>query len=428
MLLGATATVWLAVAFVTWRDAHHELDALLDAHLAQSANLLIAQSGHELEELDFEDLEELAPYGQHVAFQVWDDRGRLVLKSTDAPSSRFSELERGFSDALVGAITWRVYSGWDRKGRALVQVAERAAPRERLLTRIALSTVMPLLLGLPLLALAVAWVVSRAVRPLDCLKREVEQRSPQALEPIVMPALPREVAPLVERLNQLLARVRQSLRQERRFAANAAHELRNPLAALRAQAEVARDSHDEVRARAALDQVILACDRLTRLISQLLLLARVDEQDIQRELCALDALARSVVAEIAPAALAAGQDVALEAPLPVRVQGNATLLEALLRNLVDNALRHGGRSVLVSIEVQGDHAVVDVVDDGPGVSETDLETLGTPFVRPPGTTASGSGLGLALVRRIAEWHGGSVVLNRGNAGRGLRVTVRMPVA
>lgn len=428
-LLSATALVWIAVALVTWRDSRHELNALLDAHLAQSANLLIAQSAHELDELDLEDLRELAPYGQHVAFQVWDARGQLVLKSADAPAARFSAVDRGLSDAVIGATGWRVYSGWDRKRRALVQVAEQAAPRERLSTRIALSTVMPLLLGLPILALAVGWIVARALRPLGQLMREIEQRSPQALEPIVLRSIPREVTPLIGRLNQLFMQVGKSLQQERRFAANAAHELRNPLAALRTQAELARDTDDTLRARAALDQVILACDRLGWLISQLLLLARVDQQDGPRESCALDALARNVMAAMAPAAVADRSDLALEAPLPVRVEGNATLLEALLRNLLDNALRHGGSGVqvLVSISVRNNRALLEVVDDGAGVDTDELARLGTPFNRPPGTRVSGSGLGLALVRRIVEWHDGTVAFGTGDGGRGLRVTVSLPL-
>ncbi|MCB1625819.1 MAG: sensor histidine kinase N-terminal domain-containing protein [Pseudomonadales bacterium] len=430
MLLVVTAAVWLAIALATWRDAHRELDALLDAHLAQSASLLIAQSAHELEELDLDDLRELAPYGQHVAFQVWNEGRDLVLKSVDAPTSRFSTIDRGFSDATIGRTDWRVYSGWDRKRRALVQVAERRAPRERLATRIAMSTVMPLIFGLPLLGLAVAWIVARALRPVQSLMREVERRSPQALDPIILPDVPREVMPLVARMNQLFARVRQTLQQERQFAANAAHELRNPLAALRVQAEVARDAADETIARAALDQVIEACDRLTRLISQLLLLARVGEAGAPREPCSLDALAREVVAAVAPAALEAGHELALEAAAPVVVQGNATLLEALLRNLLDNAMRHGGSGlhILVSVAVCGSLAQLEVIDDGVGIDAAELEGLGTPFHRPPGTAAAGSGLGLALVRRIAEWHGGSVIFVPGDAGRGLRATVALPLS
>jgi two-component system sensor histidine kinase QseC len=430
MLLGATALVWVAVALATWRDAHRQLDTLLDAHLAQSTSLLTMQSAHELRELDFADLADLAPYGQKVAFQIWDGGRELVLKSSDAPLTYFSPVQQGFSDVQIGAKRWRVYSSWDRAHLALVQVAEDSSVRDGLAARIASSTLLPLLLGLPLIALAVGWAVSRALHPLTLLGREVERRSPQALDPIGTDGVPVEVAPLVERLNPLFARVRQSLEQERRFTANAAHELRNPLAALRAQAEVARDANDAGRTRAALDHVIIACDRLTRLVGQLLLLARTGEQAAPREACRLDLLARDAVAALAPAALEAGQEVALEAALPVTVQGNATLLEALLRNLIDNALRHGGPAVhvLVTVGQRGGRALLEVLDDGRGVDAAALAMLGTPFQRPEGTAAAGSGLGLALVRRIAEWHDGEAVIGNAEGTRGLRVEVSLPQA
>ncbi len=430
LLLGATALVWLGVAYATWRDAHRQLDALLDAHLAQSASLLTMQSAHELRELDYNDLAELAPYGQKVAFQIWDGGRDLVLKSVDAPAGRFSVVDEGFSDVTAGGRRWRVYSGWDRSRLALVQVAEDSSVRDGLATRIAFSTVLPLLLGLPLIALAVGWAVSRALHPLTALGREVGRRSPDALDPIPTAGVPAEVAPLVERLNPLFALVQQSLEQERRFTANAAHELRNPLAALRAQAEVARDSNDAAHTRAALDQVITACDRLTRLVAQLLLLARVGEQAAPRDTCRLDLLAREALAALAPEALAAGQEVALAADAPVTMRGNATLLEALLRNLVDNALRHGGPGVhvLVSVQQHGERALLEVLDDGRGVDDAARATLGTPFQRPAGTEAPGSGLGLALVRRIAAWHGGTATIGAGDEGRGLRVRVSLPTS
>jgi len=439
---------WAVAATATWVDAGREIDVLLDAHLAQSARLLIAQSAHELEEVDFDDLDELAPYGQKVAFQIWDGSGALALRSSDAPTQRFSATLEGLSDARIDGEQWRVFSGRDRRGRTLVQVAERHAIRDRIARQVAFNMLWPLALVLPLLALAMGWIVTRALRPLADLGAEVAGSDPQALLPISRSGVPSEAAPLVARLNDLFERVRHSLEQERRFTANAAHELRNPLAALRAQAEVARHSREPARVEAALDQVIAVCDRLARLVDQLLLLARVEAQALQMQPVALADLVREVVAAMAPQALADGHDLGIAtAPGdtvaeasgqgpgattlpagPLVVRGNAALLDSMLRNLIDNALRHGGRTVAVdvSVRVEGDTVRLRVEDDGAGVPAAEMAVLGGQFQRASEARSPGSGLGLALARRIAETHGGRLEFGPAAEGRGFRVEVALP--
>ncbi len=433
-IIPVSLLAWALAAAATWVDAGREIDGLLDAHLAQSARLLIAQSAHELEEVDFDDLNDLAPYDQKVAFQIWDGSGALVLRSADAPQARFSTILEGLSDSRVGDEQWRVFSGRDRRGRTLVQVAERHAIRDRIARQVAFNTLWPLVLILPLLALALGWIVTRALRPLADLGAEVAGRDPQALVPISRFGVPSEAAPLVARLNELFSRVRQSLEQERRFTANAAHELRNPLAALRAQAEVARHSQEPARVAAALDQVIYACDRLARLVDQLLLLARVEAQALRMEPVWVADLAREVVATMAPQALADGHDLgvgpdaaAVPAGSPV-VRGNAALLESMLRNLIDNALRHGQRAVAVdvSVRVEGDRVRLRVEDDGAGVPEAEMAALGVAFQRASAASSPGSGLGLALARRVAETHGGRLEFGPAAHGRGFQVEVTLP--
>jgi two-component system sensor histidine kinase QseC len=428
-LLGTAGVLWISAAALIYRDAQRELAALLDAHLAQSASLLAAQSAHELEELHFDLTEAFAPYRQHVVFQVWDADGRLLLKSADAPAVRLSATERGLSDASSGATRWRVYSDWDREQRFLVQVAEDQALRDRIAARIAWQTTLPLLLGLPLLAAALVWAVSRALRPVVALGREVQQRRASTLAPIPADDVPREIRPLIESLNALLGRVRHAVEQERRFTANAAHELRTPLAALRVQAELAQSAGDAASSALALRQVIAACDRLTRLVAQLLMLARVDEDAGSRAPCRLDVLAREIIAEAAPRALAAQQEIALDAPGAIGIEGHGALLAVLLRNLLDNALRHGGTPLQVELALrhEGAQVSIDVRDDGRGIAADALGQLGERFYRPDDTQAEGSGLGLALVRRIAEWHGGTLQLATGPGGRGFRATVILPV-
>lgn len=427
LLVLAVAGVWIGVGVVTYFDSRRELNVLLDAHLAQSAQLLIAQTGHELMEVDTPSLAEVFPYGQRVIFQVWSAGGSLVLRSRDAPSRRLSSGELGFADSHTGNRHWRVYSGWNHERTVLIQVAEDRATRERLAARIALNSILPLLISLPLLGVLVSLIVTRAMQPLVALSDEVGRRQPSTLLPIASTGVPEEAAPLVDRLNNLFGRARMSIESERRFTANAAHELRNPLAALRAQAEVAFASSNPEISRAALGHVISACDRLARLVQQLLLLARVEEHAYAFHELRLDEIARKVLTELAPEAVSVGTAVTLEAPGPAPLRGHAELLEIMIRNLVDNAMRHGGHGieVAVSVRIVDRSIVLEVTDTGTGVDAETLANLGRRFYRPPGTVTQGSGLGLSLVQRIAEIHGGAVTYHQNSGGKGLQVRVTL---
>ncbi len=240
LLLLTLAGTWLASAALTYRDAHRGIDALLDAHLAQAARLLVAQAGHELEELDFDEDSDTRPdFRTKVAFQVREADGTLILRSANAPTTPFAGSASGFSEAALGDIRWRVYSAADAEQDVVVHVAEDHATRERIARRVALSALVPQLIALPVLGFAIWWVVGRSLRPLRRLADELAHRSPDDVRPLAAGPMPVELASLAERLEELLLRVRDSLDSERRFTSHAAHELRTPVAALRAQAEVA---------------------------------------------------------------------------------------------------------------------------------------------------------------------------------------------
>lgn len=424
------AGVWIGVASVTYLDAGRELNGLLDAHLAQAAQLLIALSGHELHEVDTPDLTEVFPYGQKVTFQVWAQDGSLMLRSSDAPTVRLSSIETGFADSDTSGRHWRVYGGWSSDRTVLIQVAEDRSTRERLAARIALNAILPLLIGLPLLAALISWIVTQAVRPLVRLSHEVGARRASTLLPIEVAGIPQEAAPLVERLNDLFERARRLIESERRFTANAAHELRNPLAALRAQAEIAAASSDSDASRAALKHVMAVCDHMARTVQQLLLLARVEEQTFLSGSCRLDQVAKAVLSEMAPEALAKGTELVLEAPRPVSILGHTELLQILIRNLIDNAIRHGGSGieVVTTVRPSGEVAELTVADGGVGVDAETRANLGQRFFRPVQTLGIGSGLGLSLVQRIAEIHRGHVVYGEPDSDRGLQVRVMFPLA
>ena len=428
-LLGALVLTWLAIGALVYRDTHREVDAVLDAHLAQTANLLSAQAGHELVEVSLEQPTELLAYGQAVAFQVWDEAGTLVLRSANAPGAAFTSASSGFNDVTMAGHRWRVYAQSNRAQRLRVLVGEDLANRDRIEKRFVLRAFLPLLLGLLLLGALVWFIVGRSLGPLVAIRTEVARRDAHDLAPLADEAVPDEVRPLVAQVNALFARIERSFAAERRFTAQAAHELRTPVAAIRAQADVAAAANDGAESRRALGRVIEGCDRLARLVGQLLVLGRLDElPPAPGQPCSLDGIAAQEVAELAPAALELHIDLELVRDAPVTVQGDATLLAILVRNLVDNAIRHGhaGGRVRITVAQAAGVARLEVADAGPGIDDVELADLGRPFFRLPGTTTMGSGLGLSIVRRIAEAHAATLRFGRSQALGGLEVELQFP--
>lgn len=426
-LLGGITLVWLATAVFSYFDARHELDELLDAHLAQSVSLLLAQTGHEPEEIDTEHMPQLHKRARNVAIQMWENGNALRLHSPSAPAERLSQQDEGFSDARVAGKRWRVFSAWDAERRYLVQVGERYETRDEIAANLAKNMLLPLLFALPLLGLLVWFNVAHALRPLAALGRQVAARDPGNLGALDAGAVPAEVLPLVENLNRLFERVAQLIENERRFTADASHELRTPLAALKTQAQVALASNNEAERSHALERVIAGCDRATHLVQQLLTLARLDpdQPGSKAEVCDLQTLARTAVAELAPFALSREVEIDLAEGAAVETTGHAGLIAILLRNLIDNAIRYSsaGGSVHVRAARAGQAAVLTVTDQGPGIPAGEREKVGQRFYRVLGTEEYGSGLGLSIVKRIAELHGAGVSLGDGEQGKGLAVAV-----
>jgi signal transduction histidine kinase len=428
-VLACVATVWVATSAYSYFDARHEINELLDAHLAQSASLIVAQLGHDLEEIDLEHAPATDKRARRVAFQIWERGTLLRLHSADAPSSRLAAREEGYSSARLDGKGWRVFSTWDASHRFLVQIAERDEARREIAVGIATNLLVPLVVALPILAAFVWLTIGRAVKPLDRLGRAVEQRKLDNLQVLAVAGAPREVIPLVRSLNALFDRVGRLIENERRFTSDAAHELRTPLAGLKAQAQVAKRATDDGVRQHALDGVIEGCDRATRLVDQLLTLARL-EPDAARPAGSADlaALARHVAAELAPFALGKGVEVEVRGSAALLVEGHPDLLSVLLRNLMDNAIRYSPRGGIVSVDIErlGDDARVSVSDHGPGIAPQERTRIGQRFYRGVGTAETGSGLGLSIARRIAEIHDASLTFRQGDNGKGLRVLIDFP--
>lgn len=251
-------------------------------------------------------------------------------------------------------------------------------------------------------------------------------RELRELHPVILPNAPGEIASTVDALNELFGRIAVLLESERRFTADAAHELRTPIAAIRAQAQVALAETDDAVRRNALRKTLEGCDRAAHLMDQLLTLSRLEASDEPSvETVDLAAVAQRVVAELAPAAVGKGQSMALEATEPCVVHGSRLLLAVLVRNLVDNSMRYSppGARVIVGVRHENGRVVLRVEDSGPGIPESDRRKLGQRFFRRAGTDESGSGLGWSIVQRIAAVHGFDVEVERSARLGGLSVCV-----
>ena len=363
--------------------------------------------------------------------QIWDHDGVLVYWSR--PDSELPVTATpGYSTVRVNHRHWRVYTLV--QGTHALQVAQAIDEREAIATRTALRTLLPFVVLIPLLGAMIWYGVGRGLSPLDAMSRAVGKRRPDALAPLAERGLPEELKPLAASLNALLARLDAALGAQRRFTADAAHELRTPLAALKLQVELVERAPDSAARSAALAELEAGVDRASHLVEQLLAMARLEPEALARNFgdCDLVALAKESI--VARTVLAAGKriDLGLARAAAVRVRGDAASLSILLANLLDNALRYtpeGGR-IDVAVDDDAGSAMLTVADTGPGIPVAERERVFDRFYR--GATAevpsgqTGSGLGLSIVRRIADAHGATVTLDDAADGHGLVVRVRVP--
>ncbi len=432
--LGGVLVVWVVTAAFVWFEAQHEVDELLDAHLAQSAALLVVQQNATPD--DDEPLLEaptLHKYAHRVAYQVFDE-DRLVMHSPNVAHTPMAQHKQGFETlTLVDGKSWRVFAAPGRDSDVQIYVAERIDSRDEILRAVMLGFLPPLTIALPLLLIGLWWNVRTGLQPLQRLRQVLLKRDTQTLDPVRLPETPQEVQPLLDALNDLLQRLALRIETERRFTADAAHELRTPIAAIRAQAQVALSSvtNNEVR-QLALQDTLLGCDRASRVVEQLLTLTRMEgPQDLVSELFRLDQLIQQVLADLTPEALKRSQTLELLAPEPLAIHGQSTLWLILLRNLIDNALRYSPNGATVRIQVQrlaNDQIEVTVQDSGPGLSAADTARLGDRFFRVLGTSATGSGLGWSIVRHIAASQGIDVQVGQSADLGGLQVTMTLSLA
>lgn len=437
LVIGSVLTVWLVAAALTWGDARHELDELLDGHLTQAAALLVAQQGFEHEPGEHSDEHGLdAPvlhrYAPKVAFQVFHE-GRLALRTANAPAEPMVDMaehwREGFRTVRIDGVRWRIFATHGAERDVQVYVGEQIDSRADILKAILRSVLWPIAFALPVLMLAVWLAIRHGLLPLRQIRDVLQARQADALEPVQLPTLPAELAPMLDALNALFGRIATLLSAERRFTADAAHELRTPIAAIRTQAQVALAETDEAARQHALQATLAGCDRATRLVEQLLTLSRLEAgQPLPMGSVDLVPLTRQIMADLTPQALARGQHIELQGNEHSPVQGDAALLTVLVRNLIDNAARYSpdGARILVTMGDGQQAPQLRVEDSGPGLSDADLARLGERFFRVLGSGQAGSGLGWSIVRRIAAVHQARIDTERSAQLGGLAVQVRWP--
>ena len=432
-LMGVTAVAWLLVLGLTWYETDHELNELLDAHLAQTASFLVSQSGDgHADHRDFTSSPILHKYQPRVAFQIWHE-GELVVRSEKAPLAPFrNDRQSGLTDRNVDGQVWRIFSTQGQEKDMWIHVAELGKYRHDILYAGLESAILPLLLVFPLLALFIWWSIRVSLEPLRHLGQEIGLRKASSLQPLAGDAAVQEVQPLVQALNQLFKRVEIQMASERQFTSDAAHELRTPVAAIRMQAQVAMGASEPIAQSQAMQALLQGCDRATRLISQLLELSRLDAAEVHPDAVAAEpvdviAITRQQLAESGHAWLTKNQTLNFEAPEMLRLKLRPEWLSIVVRNLIDNASRYSpeGSSLQVSWQA-GSRPTLTVEDSGSGMTQIDRDRLGDRFFRVLGNNASGCGLGWSIVRRIAQLSGVTVQLGTSESLGGLQVTLIWP--
>ncbi|HEX7971397.1 MAG TPA: ATP-binding protein [Thiobacillus sp.] len=428
------AAIWLLSALAVYQRAHREADELLDSQLTQVADTLLAiVAGGEVEHFVDELHEHARPQKVPIAFEVWLDQDGKTRRLVSSPGHAGFETDAaaGFSDRPHQGESWRFYTAQDSRAGYRVVVGQAHAAREGLAREMGGALLLPALLALLLMACAVWWSVGRSLRPVDALARQVGALDAQALAPLdESPALPNEIAPLRAALNVLIRRVIEAFDNERRFTADAAHELRTPLAALKVQAQVALRAHTYDSRQHALAQVIAGVDRMTHLVEQLLTLARVDPASQDAAAPPLDpaGIVAEVCAELLPQARQQGQTLAVDVAPDCRIAVTAAWLRIALRNLVDNALRYAGAGARIEVRLTrgASDCAISVADSGSGVPPALRAQLSARFVRGE-VEGEGCGLGLSIVARIAALSHARLELGdglpRADGGHGFAATL-----
>jgi two-component system sensor histidine kinase QseC len=451
LILVSVGAVWAGMFAWSFSNATREVDEWDNARLMQLAHLLIQLDGPNLSRLAASGIDVRNEYTRaspavdddsdaqprYALFELRDAAGQIIVASAGIAALKRpivpGDTAEGVHVMTLDGRPWLAYALNDSATGRTVRVLEPANVRSDLTTGIASRIARPIVFALPVLALLVWFSVGHSFRPLSAISKAVRVRDSRNLEPIEVDPLPAEVGPLVDAINQLLARLQRSILRERAFTADAAHELKTPLAAIKVQAQVALAAHDNAQQQQAMRRVVQGVDRSAHLAEQLLLLARLDErQTATASRVRLHDVAGEAIAFRAPHAEEKSMTVALSGDPDAEVDADRTLARTLIDNLLDNAIKYGEPGGRVHISVLADAQTVSltVSDNGPGVSDEERLRLTDRFFRGASASASGngSGLGLSIVARIATHFNAQMHIGSGIGRRGLAVQIAFPRA
>ena len=423
-LLSGLALAVVAAGVRIYTQTLAEANELFDYHLTQMAASLPNDSFGPLPPSSSNELE--AEDG--LVVQIWDRNG-LQLYFSQPASKLPQRAELGFSTVETPRGSWRVYSALEQNN--VVQVAQPMSVRQELAAGMALRALVPLLLLLPVLGILIWLTVGRGLRPLDEMASALGRRTPDSLDALPQGGLPVEIRPLVQAVNDLLARLARALESQKAFVADAAHELRTPLTAVQLQIQLAERAKTDEERQTAFAQLKQGQSRAAHLVQQLLTLARQEPGVAPQVHSPVDLaqVVRLVVSEHAPLAADRNIDLGISHEEQARISGDFEALRVMLGNLVDNAIQYTppGGTVDVALSLRDGNAVIEVSDTGPGVPEEDRERVFDRFYRRDTAHTSGSGLGLAIVKNIADRHHAGILLQNRGPGPGLRVCVTFPL-
>ncbi|MDF1677306.1 MAG: ATP-binding protein [Legionellaceae bacterium] len=371
-------------------------------------------------------------YVNRFGFQLWSRDGKELLHSPNAPTLAPDTIEDGFSSAWIDGDRWRIFSTVNETSGARLILAERYDTRNELGRRIAQDDLYIMLLTFPLSGLLIWIIIGRGLASINNVAKEVAHRAPSHLEPVSLKSAPDEIKPMIDELNKLFFRLQEGFEREQRFAADAAHELRTPLAAIKTQAQVALKISDVNEKNVALKKLISSVNRTTHIVQQLLIMSRLipdAPNATDFETVDLVGITRDMLTMLAPKAIEKHIELEFHANENTPpFKGNSTALCILIRNLVDNAIRYTPKGGYVRVRVQSEsgHAMLEVSDNGPGIPEALQTRVFERFFRVLGNKSAGSGLGLAIVKNIAMLHQARIKLDTPKAHSGLIIRLYFP--
>lgn len=439
------------VSLISYQSASHEIDELFDAQLTQVSRLI----NHLIElhqalpnqptmvikgwlpKQDFEHGHEASSFGHEYerkfAFQVWDENNQLILRSESAPQEAFTAFKRGYQNVNIQDEGWRVFTLKDEQFGYWLQVAERFDVRAELVNEIVLELIFPFLIGIPLICLICGWIINKSFLSLTALKNNLSRYDIHKFSLINIESKYKEVNLVIDALNDLLKRNKAMVEKEKYFIEDAAHELRTPLSVIKIYAQSLQSCRDGSERQGIYEKLTKAIERSERMTSQLLTTSRLglDDNQVVSSITNLEYTVPEIIEELVPLALKNQQTIHFDIIGRTQpIQGENTLLQILVKNLVDNAITYSGHNseITVRLVFNPEYAALEVIDNGPGINNEAKSRVFDRFFRITSGDTKGAGLGLSIVKQIANLHHAAVSLVDTNDSNGLTVIVQFKYA